>query len=375
MRVAVDMRTVYSPRRRGTAKNLIDLYTTLAALKPAWQFLMLHQRDTADDPFALCPNVTRKRIDIAGDRFNLWENVRLPLAARALGADVLHCPANTAPAHALTPLVVTIHDLIPLELAPNHPSTSKWIRRVRRASERAHCIITPSEYTRGLIVDKLGASVAKVTVNPWAPDKACRRVESPAALSSLRRKYGVPDGARYVVAFGAQDPRKNTARIIDAWLRLDSTVRRDARLVIVGLQSEALARCRAQIGDAPDGSSCLLHGFADEEDISALLSGASALCYPSKSEGFGLPVLDAFACGTPVITSTTTSLPEVAGDAALLVDPEDVGAIANALADLLTSAHTGPRLRAAGAARLRLYSWERCARVAAETIESAATAA
>jgi glycosyltransferase involved in cell wall biosynthesis len=112
--------------------------------------------------------------------------------------------------------------------------------------------------------------------------------------------------------------------------------------------------------------------FAAEEDLPALLSGATALCYPSISEGFGLPVLDAFACGTPVITSNSTSLPEVAADAALLVDPTDVSAIRRAIEQVSASADLRRTLRERGTRRLQDFSWDRCAHTAAQALASAA---
>jgi glycosyltransferase involved in cell wall biosynthesis len=372
MRVALDARTVYAPSRRGTGKNLVDLYRTLARLRPTWEFVMVHQRVDTDDPFEGQTNIRRVAVDIRGDRFNLWQEIRLPLAARAAGADVLHCPANLAPTQALTPTVVTIHDLIPLDVAPKDPATARWLRRVRRAARQARRIITPSEYTRTRIVNQLEASERKVTVNPWAPDQACQRVTSDTALERVRQKYAIPGRVPFVLAFGAEDPRKNTTRVIDAWSTLPADVRRMARLLVVGLQPRALAHYQSVVATRPGDGSCLLHGFADEADLAPLLSAAIALCYPSRSEGFGLPVLDAFACGTPVITSSTTSLPEVAGDAALLVDPEDTGSIASALGEILQSAETRDRLRAAGARRLTAFSWQRCAETAAGVLASAA---
>jgi glycosyltransferase involved in cell wall biosynthesis len=189
---------------------------------------------------------------------------------------------------------------------------------------------------------------------------------------AARKTVGLPeDGRPYVLAFGAIDPRKNTAGVIDAWRRMPAAVRDSARLLIVGMQAEALSGFREIARSAvPDGG-IVVHGFVAETEMAALLTGAVALCYPSRSEGFGLPILEAFACGTPVIASASTSLPEVAGDAALLVDPDDPAAIAGALADVLSSADTRDRLRAAAATRLALFSWERCARTMASVLESA----
>jgi len=176
----------------------------------------------------------------------------------------------------------------------------------------------------------------------------------------------------YILAFGAEDPRKNTPAIVRAWSQVSEAVRRQCHLLIVGLQPAALGRMQAFANPlVPDGS-CRIHGFADEADMSGLMSGALALCYPSLLEGFGLPILDAFICGTPVITSNRTSLPEVAGDAAILVDPGDITAIGAALSEVVLSATRRDALRASGARRADLFSWDRCARTAGAVLARAA---
>jgi glycosyltransferase involved in cell wall biosynthesis len=371
MRIAVDARAVFARTRRGTGKNLVDLYSTLASQQPVWDFVMFHQLDAGGEPFAGLPNVRHVAIDLRGDRWNAWQDVRLPLAARAVDATVLHCPANTAPWLSLTPVVLTIHDLIPLEAAPDTPATRHWVKRVRRSARRARRIITPSNYSRHAIVLTTGVPDARITVNYWAPDRRSSRIEDEDAIMTVRRKYQIPDSLRYVLAFGAADTRKNTAGIIEAWSRVAPEARRDAVLLFVGLQPAALERFTALAAERVPDRSCLLRGFAAEEDMAALTTGALALCYPSRSEGFGLPVLDAFVCGTPLITSTSTSLPEVAGDAALLVDPDAPEQIAGALTQLLVSEAERQRLRAAGFSRLTLFSWERCARTVGQVFEAA----
>jgi glycosyltransferase involved in cell wall biosynthesis len=198
------------------------------------------------------------------------------------------------------------------------------------------------------------------------------RVDDPSEIDRVRVRYGLSAGRPYVLAFGAADPRKNTRRILRAWAGLDLGVRERTGLLIVGLQGPILEELRAEArAIAPEGA-CVLAGFAEESDLPALMSGAEALCYPSLSEGFGLPVLDAFACGTPVLTSTTTSLPEVAGEAALLVDPMDTDAIREALRQMVTRPDVRETLRARGTERLELFSWERCAKTAASVLAEAA---
>jgi glycosyltransferase involved in cell wall biosynthesis len=368
VRIGLDARTVFARQRRGTGKNLIDLYRTLAAARPQWEFLMFYQTAGSADPFSDLPNVRAVAIDIPGDRFNMWQDVRLPAAAWANRVDVLHCPANTAPFWSPVKTVLTVHDLIPLEIAPDSPATARWVSRVRRSARQARAVITPSQYSRQAIMSHLGVPADRIHVNYWAPDRACAPAAA-ADVNAARRAHGVPDDVPYVLAYGAEDVRKNTAAIIKAWGQVDAAIRRAARLVIVGLQPDALQRMRDLAAQhVPDGS-CLVHGFVPEGEMVPLLTGAAALCYVSLSEGFGLPIVDAFACGTPVITSSTTSLPEIAGDAAVLVDPTDVAAIARGMADVLTSEPLRRRLADAGRQRLTQFSWDRCAATAAAVLD------
>lgn len=371
-RIAVDARTVYSPVRRGIGKTLVDLYRHLARRCPDWSFLMIHRgTGDLDDPFADEANVSNVSVEMRGDRWNLWEQVRLPLVARAWKADVLHCPANTAPRFPGVPLVATIHDLIPLDFNDDDRFTRRWEREVGYAARRARRIMTPSAYTRDRIVEHYRVPVQRIVVNPWAPDSTSVRVGSAAVIDAVREKYGLRAGQPYILALGAADPRKNSRRILDAWAGMPHEARESGALLMVGLQGPILEELRSSLRERVPEGGWSLTGFAAEADMPALMSGARALCYPSLSEGFGLPILDAFACGTPVITSKVTSLPEVAGDAAVLVDALDVDAIREAMVDLVVDPALGSRLVDRGRRRLASYSWERCAQTAAEALASA----
>jgi glycosyltransferase involved in cell wall biosynthesis len=371
MIIALDARTAYAPARRGIGKSLIDLYRGVAAMRPEWRFVMFRQVDGPDDPFAGLANVEHRRIDIPGDRFGLWQQVRLPLAARKAGATLLHCPANTAPRWPLVPMVVTIHDLIPLEPEFMTRESQKWGRNVAAAARKARRIMTPSEYSKRQIIKIFGIEADKILVNPWAPDAACRRVTDAAELERVRRQYGLTLDRPYVFGFGAPDPRKNTRRILRAWARLPERLRAAHALLLVGMTEPALAEFRKDVKDLGLEGSCILCGFAAEQDIPALLSGAAALCYPSLSEGFGLPVLDAFACQTAVLTSNVTSLPEVAGDAAILVDPYREDSITRGMEEILADEATRRELVRRGCQRLSLFGWETCVERACRTFEEA----
>lgn len=372
LRIIVDARQVYRPQRRGIGKTLINLYTTLSQLRPNWHFQLVHQDDTSVPELDAYRNLYRTRIDFYGlNRLDLWEQAVLPMAALAARADILHAPANTGPKRSAVPVVVNIHDLIPLEMAPNAEETKVWLSRVKLISERSRRILTGSEYSKRKLMEVLGTPEEKIVVNPWAPDKSVVRVEDPAVVGAAKMRYGLRADEPYLFAFGASDPRKNTAGLIRAYAALPESVRREFRLLVVGIQDASLPEFQSLAAELHLGDQAKLCGFTPEADISPLLSGATVLCFASKYEGFGLPILDAFLCGTPLLAGNRTSLPEVGGDAAHYIDPYDLDSIRDGLLTMLTDEPYRRSLSQRGLERSRLFSWERTATTVAEVFEAA----
>jgi alpha-1,3-rhamnosyl/mannosyltransferase len=367
MRIAVDARSVYQePTLRGVGQSLVGLYRALARLHPAWSFDMYFQTPTGTNLFADCPNVTPRRVDRPGDRFHAWQHLWFPLAARWSGADVLHAHGAIAPRLPLSPLVTTIHDLTPLEFWPDDAGVKAWGRNVARGAYRARRVMVCSEHTRNEVVRVFGVPARKIEVVRWGPNEAMRKLIDPETTS----RYGLEPGQPFLMHFGMALPRKNTRRVFQAWAGLPEVVRREARLLVVGLEGESreeFAKLATELGIA---ESVRLHGYAPKGDISALLSAAAGLCYVPLSEGFGLPILDAFVCETPVMASRVTSIPEVTGDAALLVNPTDLAAMTEAMLRLLGDPGLREELRAKGRDRLKLFSWDTCAEQVADVFEA-----
>lgn len=371
MYLALDARTVYRPQRRGTGKNLLDLYTHLAAARPDWRVLALHREARPVTDLLPSGQVEPRRIEMPGDRFEAWERFRLPVAAWRAGADLLHCPANTCPAWMPLPTVVTIHDLIPLDMPQGRPAAQvrRFERCVATACDQAAGIITPSFYTRRRLVRDFGADPDRVHVNFWAADSSVRKLPR-TTWEPVARRYQVD--RPMILHLGAADPRKNTAGVIEAWARVPEPIRKRWVLLVVGLD-EATRRATTDFaafrGVLPD---VRLHGFAPEADLPALLNAAEILAFPSLSEGFGLPILDAWSTGTAVLTSNTTSLPEVAADGALLVDPFDTDEIAKGLIRLMEDPLARVTLTERGRKRLRAFTWKETTARFIRAIESAA---
>jgi glycosyltransferase involved in cell wall biosynthesis len=185
-------------------------------------------------------------------------------------------------------------------------------------------------------------------------------VSDPERLAAVRRRYDLPE--RFILFLGAVEPRKNLLRLIEAFAALKPALRRETPLVVAGAHGWLNDSVRERVGKLGLDKSVLFPGYIAGDDVAALYSLATVFAYPSLWEGFGLPVLEAMACGTPVLTSNVSALPEVAGDAALFVTPTDVEAIADGLARLLDDAALRAELGARGVRRTAAFSWKRCAR-------------
>jgi glycosyltransferase involved in cell wall biosynthesis len=267
-------------------------------------------------------------------------------------------------------LVVTIYDLSFVTHPEFHMEANvrHCLAGTREAIERADAILAISEHTRQDLVERMGASPSRVVVTPLAHDSSLRRVTDPARLDEVRRRYGLPE--RFILFVGTLEPRKNIARLIEAYAALPGTVRRQTGLVIAGGKGWLSDTMRDEVTRRGLGDCVRFIGYVRPEDIAALYSLAAVFAYPSLYEGFGLPVLEAMACGTPVLTSNLSSLPEVAGDAAFLVSPTDRGAIADGLHQLLDDAALAATLTARGLEWSARFSWDRCARETLAVYES-----
>lgn len=373
MRIGLDARVLYAPHRRGIGKSLLRLYQQLALVRPHWRVVAYHRNPELVGEEILPAGFARDRlIEMPGDRFDAWQRLRLPMAAALDEVDLLHCPANTGPAWTPVPTVVTIHDLIPLDLpdtvAP--AETRRFERGVSRACRHAAAITCPSIYTCRRLLRDLKLPPDRVHVTPWgaepAPTFTDDELDAVATSHRVRRPF--------VLHFGAADPRKGTRTLLQAWAEVGEQMRRKWQLLVVGLDAETQTEFLDVAEDLGVGQSVVLHGFAREQDVPALLAAADVLAYPSRSEGFGLPMLEAFAAGTAVLAGSRTSLPEIAEGAALLVAPDDVAAVSRGLTNLLRDPELRREFVARGSKRLPHFSWRLCAERFARALESAAGA-
>ena len=335
----------------GIGRYIVELETALrAATTPGTLVRLSHRSADAG------PSLPSRRV---------WTHLALPAWLPRSGLDLVHYPGHDGPLVGRMPSVVTIHDLSWL----TQPQLHRW-RRVARSrlvvgplARRAVAVIVPSEATAAAVNAKLGIERRRIHITPLAAAAAFRPVDASEARA-ITARLGVSDGGFLFV--GTIEPRKNVAGVLDALaiLRGDGgagAAGRDARLAVVGEPgwSVSLPEEVARRGLRP--AVTWLRRVGDAE-LAGLMSGATALIAPSLDEGFGLPVVEAMAVGLPVITSVFGAQAEVAGDAALTVDPGNPGAIASAMRAILETPSRAAELRARGLARAATFSWARTAR-------------
>ncbi len=312
-------------------------------------------------------------------RWRLWvllaQLARLPFDRHFAGTDVVHCTEHLLVPLRRTPSVLTVHDVVYL----THPEWHlPWNHRFLSLAmpifaRRAQAIIAVSEFTGREVVSLLHADPAKVHVIHEGVDERFRPVRDPQALAQVRARYGLQQP--YILFVGAIEPRKNLPLLLRAFAHLCRQEPAFAhQLVIAGgkgwLYDEVFSTAE-QLGL---GDRLVFPGRIPDEDLPALYSGADIHAHPAHFEGFGLPPLEAMACGTPVIASDATSLPEVVGSAGLLVPPHDEGAWVQALRRLSTDRSLRERLAGEGLERARRFTWEETARRTAEVYRQVAAA-
>jgi glycosyltransferase involved in cell wall biosynthesis len=360
MRIAIEANLSWR-NRAGTGSHVRGLFGTMEKIAPEHTYLyladpMTPSRTTSEEG----TKSTLQRL-INGLRQMAWLQVSLARQVRASRAHLFHAPAGISPFWQPCPTVITVHDLAILR----YPETFDPLWRVyamvtlRLALPRAEAVIAISESTRRDISEYFSLPTDRVHVIHNGYDRKFRPIADQERLTSIRHRLGLPE--RFVLSVGTLEPRKNISRLLEAFRHFKSQSDIPHKLVLAGDRGWLHADILEQIQSLALEQEVLFTGYVDDDDLPLLYSAAEMLVYPSLYEGFGLPPLEAMACGCPVVTSDVSSLPEVVGDAAIRVDPYDVAAIARAMADLLNRPDLRAGLVEQGLQRARLFSWERAA--------------
>jgi glycosyltransferase involved in cell wall biosynthesis len=378
LRVAIDARAAVATERTGVGVYTNEVLRRLPGADPQAEYTawVLDVRGVANRRrfFGDVQGLREHRTAIPARVFDrAVARLDLPRIEWFVRFDVLFAPNFVPPPTRAPRQVVTIHDLAFRLMPETAPHAVPWWRRaVERAVTQSARVIVPSTTTKRDLVALYGVDDRRVAVIPLAVDHARYRPQDADAVAGVRERLGLPE--RYALFLGL-DRRKNLAAVLEAFEWLPRSGR--PALVVAGARpwepdardptEDALARA------APDVRARIVRlGYVPERLKPALVGGAAALVYPSRYEGFGLPVLEAMATGTPVVASNVSSIPELTDGAALLVDPEDPPAIADAVARVLDDGAVRETLRRAGIARASAFTWDETARRTAEVLHAAA---
>ncbi|HEX5216141.1 MAG TPA: glycosyltransferase family 1 protein [Vicinamibacterales bacterium] len=351
MRVAIDGRAFESPAG-GVRRYVGELFGAMAAACPDVELIA-----AGASPDARLPPGVHRAPAAASLPTNLgWASSGLPLSARAVRADVFHAPAYTAPLWGVPPIVLTIHDVSYARRPEFYPHPIDPVRRAfyRASARRAERVVTDSAFSRDEIVAAYGIDVNRIDVVPLAASAAF-------APADVARE-------RFVLHVGDLHARRNLGMLLEVVLELRTDARWPAlKLVLAGVDRGVLARLQETAAARGAAAALEYVGQPDDAALASLYQRAAVFAYPSRYEGFGLPVLEAMACGAPVVATSAASVPEVAGAAAISADPDDARAWRDAIGAVLASSERAQMLSEAGRLRAAAFSWRR---TAAETVRA-----
>lgn len=300
------------------------------------------------------------------DKF--WEELEITEVLLDRNVDLYHIPQNGIgmPKKKVCPFVVTLHDVIPITM----PETvgpyycKKFLDSIPDILDKSDAIITVSEFSKNDICRELGIPNSKVFVSRLAAEDIYSPMDKEIAKACVKQKYGIED--EFFLYVGGYNPRKNIKSLLLAYAQIKEKLKKNYKVVILGKPGRSYDDLVKLCDELKICDSCIFTGFIPVSDMPWFYNAASVFVYPSLYEGFGLPVVEAMACGTPVITSNITSLPEVAGDGAITVSPEDYEAIGSNLLQLAEDKVLYADMRKKALDRAAMYSWDKTVK---ETLE------
>lgn len=356
MRIGIDARLVFY-HQAGIGQYILRLTQALARIDTEDQFILFTSRK---DKIPILDQPNFKRQKLWTPSHHRFERLALSIELSPFSLDVLHSPDFIPPARVRCPSVITVHDLAFL-LYPRFLTreSARYYGQVDVAARAADHIIAVSESTRRDTVRLLGVPEEKITVIYEAAHPIFTPVTNEETLARVRTRYGLPHD--FLLFVSTVEPRKNLPTLLRAFHRLRTNYKIAVTLAIAGHRGWLIEEVDAVIAELRLGTAVRFLGGIPNEELVYLYNAAKLFVLPSFYEGFGLPPLEAMACGTPVIVSNVSSLPEVVGDAGWLVEPEDVEGLTVAMWRALTDEKLRREMRAKGLKRAHTFSWERAA--------------
>jgi glycosyltransferase involved in cell wall biosynthesis len=370
MKIGIEGQRLFRKKKHGMDMVALELIRNLQKIDHENEYVIFVRPDVDDKILSESENF--KIVRLPGGFYPFWEQFALPRAAKKAGCDVLHCTSNTAPVFCRIPLLVTLHDIIYMESGflkilkgsgtPYQKFGNIYRRLVApRIVRKSRRVITVSKFEKKRIGDFFGLNDDNVLTAVYnGVSDHFKPVDDSRELQRVRKKYQLP--GRYFFFLGNTDPKKNTHGTLKAYSEFVKQSGNEIKLVMIDYYRPELKKLLVEIGDPSLIDHIVLTGYVVNTDLPAIYSQCEAFLYPSLRESFGIPMLEAMSCGVPVITSSTSSMPEVAGDAALIIDPFKPEEITSAMIRLQDDKTLTTDLIQKGFARAAKFSWVAMAR-------------
>ena len=359
MKILIDARVI-SDKMHGIARYSYNLIENIAEIDTENEYILLSGYSELQVFSSRYKNF--KFIKCNTPLYSVQEQLIIPPILKRENIDLYHSPTFSAPIYQPCKVIMTVYDMIHLIFGrPIHRLYYKYI--AKRAMTKALCIITLSEYSKNDIVKWLGIPQEKIYVTHSGVDKRFKPTGDAAMPDEIKKRFGISN--RYILFVGNQKPHKNSIGTLKAFKMAVKKERLPHYLILVGIKKDIIEDKNNGIGDEFNNRIICIDNLTDN-DLIKLYQSADLFLLPSLYEGFGLPMLEAMACGVPVITSNRTSIPEVTGNAAILVDPENIQEIANAICKVLKDENLKSDLIRKGLKRAKMFSWRK---MAEETLE------
>jgi len=367
MKIGIEARKLFSKSKHGMDLVALELIKNIASIDKNNDYIIFTQ--SGPDKPIIPHSDNLKIIELPSAPVPGWEQFILPVAVKQHKCDLLHCTSNTGPMKISVPLVLTLHDIIYLENNRAIKDANSVYQKLKnhyrkfvvpKIVENATQIITVSKYQENVIKTHLPASKNKITTIYNGVSEHFHISCDTEKAKSVKEKFGLPN--KFILFLGSNDPKKNTIGTIAGYRLYKKDAKNDVPLVLVDTSEKKLNKYLADIKAPELREHIMLTGYVRNDELPYLYTLASVFLYPSYKESFGIPILEAMACGTPVITSNTSSMPEVAENAAYIVDPFDSLSIAKAISQILEHPMLREGLIKSGMEQIKKFSFCKMAR-------------
>lgn len=361
MRIGIEAQRIFRKKKHGMDMVALELIRALQNIDSPHEFFVFVQPD--EDHACLSESDNIKIVELPSSPYPIWEQWHLPRAVKKYKLDLLHCTSNTAPLFLSVPLVLTLHDIIYLEKISFTEGTAyqkfgniyrKW--NVPIISKKAKKILTVSDFENQRICSHFGFNKDLVQTVYNAAGTHFKKIANPQILAETKAKYNLPDN--YIFFLGNTDPKKNVRGVLKAISILRSSNLLPSKLLMLDINRQYLHDLANDIGDPTIVDEIVFTGYVPNKELPAIYSMATLFLYPSLRESFGIPLVEAMLCEVPIITSNTSSMPEIVSDAAVLCNPFEPQSIADAISMVFANKGKQQEMKDKGLKRGQMFSWE-----------------